>query len=275
MRIDNTTEFEYGYVNNNMQQDTVNKVMTEAALSAGKILKLAFSSNSVAEVSKSNDYYDVVSKADLDSETAIIKILQKKIPEINILSEEKGLINNNSKDTIVVDPLDGSSNFLLGLPHFSIALAHLHLGEVVASVVYNPVLNKMYFAEKGKGVFLNNKKLNAPIMRSLSYVSINFSHKDKWLSKRKIFDKLYKSGLKRVLNNWSPNLDFCMLAEGKISSVISNDSLIFDYAPGYLIAKEAGYLDYPRIGKIDVVINNLGKFVIGSEAKNIAKSLDI
>jgi len=61
-----------------MKQNTINKAMTEAAVSAGKLLKLAFSNNSVTEVSKSNDYYDVVSKADIDSETAILKILQKK-----------------------------------------------------------------------------------------------------------------------------------------------------------------------------------------------------
>lgn len=258
----------------NTKQNTINKAMIEAALVAGKILKLAFSSNSATEVSKSSDYYDVVSKADIDSETVILKILQKKIPEINILSEEKGLINNNSKDTIVVDPLDGSSNFLLGLPHFSISLVHLHLGEPIASVVYNPILNKMYFAEKGKGVFLNNKKLLAQKKKDLSYVSINFGHKDKWLNKRKIFDKLYESGIRRVLNNWSPNLDFCMLAEGKINAVISNDSLIFDYAPGYLIAKESGFALYPKMGKIDAKIDNLGKFVIGNNASTLAKLLN-
>lgn len=248
-----------------MNQYTINKCMIKSAFSAGKILKSAFERNSVKEMSKSDDYYDVVSKVDIESEKVILKILKEKLPKINILSEEKGFIDNKSIDTIVIDPLDGSSNFLLGLPHFSVALAHLHLGEVIASVIYNPILNKMYFAEKDKGVFLNNKKLKTKIKKS-SYVAINFSHKDMWLNKRKIYDNLYKSNVKRVLNNWSPNLDFCLLAEGKIDAVISNNSLIFDYAPGLLMAREVGFTDYPKLKKIEEKIDNTRRFVIGKKS---------
>lgn len=254
-----------------MKQNIINRSMIKAALVAGKILKSAFNNNSTNEISKGNGYYDVVSKADTDSENAIIKIITTKLPTINILSEEKGFINHNSKDTIVVDPLDGSANFLLGLPHFSISLVHYYLGEIIASVVYNPILDKMYFAEKGKGAFLNNKKLKFQTKRDSSYITVNFSHKAKWKEKRKFFDQAYNSGFNRVLNNWSPNLDFCLLAEGKVDAVISSGSLIFDYAPGFLIAKEVGCIDYPKIKKINEIIDNSMSFVISNKTLSSKK----
>ncbi|PIP87347.1 hypothetical protein COW81_00710 [Candidatus Campbellbacteria bacterium CG22_combo_CG10-13_8_21_14_all_36_13] len=99
-------------------QKIINESMIKASFGAGKILKSAFETNSTDEEIKSDIYYDVLSKADIDSENLIIKTIKKALPEINILSEEAGFIDNNSEDTIVVDPLDGSSNFLLGIPHF-------------------------------------------------------------------------------------------------------------------------------------------------------------
>lgn len=230
-----------------MTQKKINQAMIKAALLAGKILKSAFDSNTTREKSKSSAYYDVVSKADFMSEKVILKTLASQLPEINILSEEKGFIDRRSPDTIIVDPLDGSSNFLLGLPHFSVSLAHLHLGEVVASVVYNPVLNKLYFAEKGKGAYLNNKKLVSSGRSSSAYVAVNFSSKAEWKEKRKFFDWAYGSGFSRILNNWSPNLDYCLLAEGKIDTVVSLESLIYDFAPGFLIAKESSCSESPKL----------------------------
>lgn len=239
-------------------------VMIQAGYEAGKILKTAFENSAVKELNKGKDNYDVFSKADTDSEEVIIKILTTKLPKINILSEERGLIDNKSPYTIVVDPLDGSSNFLLGLPHFSVSLACLYKGEVVSSVVYNPVLNKMYFAEKGKGAFLNKKRLKFYSNRKSSYISINFSHSAEWNEKRKFFDWAYSSQFGRVMNNWSPNLDFCLLAEGKIDAVASRDSLIYDFSPGLLIAKESGCIEYPKMKRIAVGQKSTMRFIISS-----------
>ncbi len=257
-----------------MKQNLINKSLKDATREAGVILKSAFESNTVKSINKGQGYYDVVSKADFESEEIILKILNDKLPSINILSEEKGFIDRRSEHTIVVDPLDGSSNFLLGIPHFSIAVVHLYKGVPTAAVVYNPVLNKMYFAEKGKGVFLNDKKLKPTNGKETTYISINFGHKDVWANKKEIYDKLYAFGAKRVLNNWSPNLDFCLLAEGKIHAVISNNSLIFDSIPGFVIAKEAGYGDAPKIKKIVATMDGTEKFVIGNKAQSLAKLLN-
>ena len=247
-----------------MSQKTINETMIQAAFGAGKILKLAFEANSTKERSKSEIYHDVVSKADIDSEKLIIKTIKKALPEINIFSEEAGFINHNSEDTIVVDPLDGSSNFLLGIPHFSVAMVHLHRGEIIASVVYNPILNKMYFAEKGRGAFLNKKRLKVHTTRKSLYITVNFNHQ-KWSEKSKFFDKAYKDGFGRVLNNWSPNLDYCPLAESKVDAVRAEGSFIYDFAPGFLIVKEAGCFIHPKMKKIDIKGDSSANFVIANK----------
>lgn len=247
------------------QNNSVVNIMIQSAYEAGEILKLAFETSASKEVNKGKDNYDVFSKADIDSENKIIKILTTKLPKISILSEEKGFIDRKSLYTIIVDPLDGSSNFLLGLPHFSVSLACFHKGEIIFSVVYNPVLDKMYFAEKGRGAFLNGKKLKPSTKRNSTYITVNFAHSTKWAEKRKFFDKAYKSGFSRVMNNWSPNLDFCLLAEGKVDAVVSLGSLIYDFSPGFLIARESGCVEFPKMKKIKILNDSSMSFVIGNK----------
>jgi len=257
-----------------MNQKRINSIIIEAAQVAGKILRLAFKGSAMKEINKSHIFCDVFSKADIESEKVIIEVISKKLPTVNILSEEKGFIDRNSHDTIVIDPLDGSSNFLLGLPHFSVAIAYFHLSEIVASVVYNPILDKMYFAEKGKGAFLNGKKLKPQTKRNSLYVAVNFS-KATWHEKRKIFDKLYKLKVIRVLNNWSPNLDYCLLAENKIDAVIAHNNLIYDFAPGFLIAKESGCIEFPKIKDVSVSTNLSVSFTIANKTLLLAKIKNI
>ncbi len=255
-----------------MQQSTILKRMTEAAAEAGKILKKMYTDHSVLAVKKGGDYYDVVSAADLKSEECILKIFKKSLPDVSILSEEKGFIDHHSPDTIVIDPLDGSSNFLLGIPHFSVSMAYLHKDEIMASVVYNPITDRMYVAQKGKGVFVNKKKLKPVTEKKIQSVAVNFSHKSKWAEKRVFFDQAYAMGIPRVMNNWSPNLDFCLLAENKINAVVSIDSLIFDFAPGALIASESGCIESPKIKTNKIGVNETRKFVT-ADNKSLAAEL--
>ncbi len=250
-----------------MQQATILKGMTEAAIEAGKILRKMYTDNSAVSLQKGKDYYDVVSKADLMSEERILKILKKTAPGVNILSEEKGFIDQNAPDTIVIDPLDGSSNFLLGIPHFSVSMAYVRGGEILASIVYNPISDRMYVAQKGKGVLLNKKKLKPVTAKKVQSVAVNFSHKSKWVDKGPFFDQAYAMGIPRVMNNWSPNLDFCLLAENKINAVVSIDSLIFDFAPGVLIATESGCFKTPKLTLQEVGVHTTRRFIVADKKK--------
>ncbi|MSU54643.1 MAG: inositol monophosphatase [Candidatus Staskawiczbacteria bacterium] len=258
-----------------MENDIVLQTMIRAAIKAGNILKKMFISGATVGIEKGNNYYDIVSKADIASEGVIIKILINALPNIKILSEEKGFIDNQSQGTIVIDPLDGSSNFLLGMPHFSVAMAYVEDGQILASVVYNPVMKKMYTAQKGKGAFLNGKKLVSGEVKNLQHIAVNFSHQATWKEKRLFFDKIYASGTSRVMNNWSPNLDFCLLAENKIDVVVSKDSLLYDFAPGLLIAKESGCFEFPSIEKVNVNVDAAMSFVVANSKTLSAKLHEI
>src|SRR3990167_8096406 len=88
------------------------------------------------------------------------EILRNKFPKYNIHSEEEGKIDNGSEYTIIVDPLDGTNNFVLGIPNFSVSIAIVNNKETIAGVIYQPILNQTYFAEKNKGTELNGQKIN-------------------------------------------------------------------------------------------------------------------
>jgi myo-inositol-1(or 4)-monophosphatase len=96
---------------------------------------------------------DFRTKADLESEKVIIKILSKSFPKYNIFSEEIGEIDKNSEYTFHVDPLDGTNNFALGIPYSSVSIGLTRGDEIIFGVVYNPMLDNLYYAEKGRGSF--------------------------------------------------------------------------------------------------------------------------
>ncbi|MCW1302883.1 MAG: inositol monophosphatase [Candidatus Parvarchaeota archaeon] len=183
---------------------------------------------------------DLVSKADKQSENKIIQIIEENFPEHSIFSEEAGLKLKDSEFLWIIDPLDGSSNFWLGIPYFSISISLIKDKEIILGVVYNPVLRKLYWAELNKGAFLNDQRLRIQTKRELNKftVSVVTSYQTPFLAKNVIINLTGK--VYRILTNWSPALDFCLLAEGKIDSIISLKPEIEDHPAGILIAREAG-----------------------------------
>lgn len=186
---------------------------------------------------------DFRTKADLESEKKIIKDLSKNFSNYNILSEEAGFIDHKSKFTFVIDPLDGTSNFVLGMPNFCVSIALLEEKKIIAGVINNPILNQIYCARRGKGAYLNNKRIKVNSEKNISNIILAYDcdyghYFEKEL--RDLMENLEKKNVKRFLVNMSPALDLCRLAEGKIECFINNANEIYDYAAGKLIAREAG-----------------------------------
>lgn len=216
------------------------KILFKAAKEGGKVLEKYFGSNIKVKIKLTNA--DLQTEADLESEKAILKILKNEFPSYNIWSEECGYFDKKSDYTFVLDPLDGTNNFVLGIPQFSVALALLYKKEPVYSIIYNPVTEQLFHAERGKGAYLNNKRIKVNNVSdvkksSVSYMTTYINSKG---YKIKLFANLYKLNIKRLLENWSMALDFCMLASGKIEAIILNRSELYDYIAGKLIAQEAG-----------------------------------
>ncbi len=153
------------------------KTIIEAAQKGGKILKSYFKKEYAISY-KEGQLCGIVTDADIACEKKIFSILKKKFPGYNILSEETGSEERGSAYTWIIDPLDGTQNFVLGLPEFGVAIALAKGKEIVMSVLYFPMFDELYFAEKGKGAFLNGKKIKASSVDTFSKatVSLNFEH---------------------------------------------------------------------------------------------------
>jgi myo-inositol-1(or 4)-monophosphatase len=216
------------------------KSIIRAAESGGEVIRKYFGQD--LKVVQKSFPSDVYTKADIEAEAAILKVFAKELPSFNIFSEETGEIRKNSNYTLIIDPLDGSNNFVLGIPYFSSAIALLKNDKLLASVVHDPIQKKTYYAEKGNGAYCNKKKLEVSKVNSWEQSTIVYitNYTVKREAHKVIIDRVEKKQVKRVLRNWSPALDFCMLASGRIEVVINNVSEIYDHIAGKLIAREAG-----------------------------------
>ena len=131
--------------------------LTKTIKEAGKIILKDYLGNNTDKFTRKAER-ELVTKTDLKSEKYIISALRKKFPDYNIISEESGKIENNSEYTWLIDPLDGTTNFTIRSPFFSIAIALLHKKEIILGIGYAPYLKELYYVEKGKGAFLEKSE---------------------------------------------------------------------------------------------------------------------
>ena len=142
-------------------------IMIRAAEKASKILKRDFGEIENLQVSKKGPK-DFVTNSDKKVEKLIIDELLKYKKNYTVISEEKGLIENLDKENIwIIDPIDGTTNFLHGIPHFAISIALMSKEELLSSLIFDPIKDEMFFAEKDKGAFLNNQRLRVSNKNSL------------------------------------------------------------------------------------------------------------
>ncbi len=216
------------------------QVITEAAHAGGEVLRKYF--GQTLDLVEKSTAADFQTKADLESEKSILDILKAKLSTYNIQSEEDGKTDKNSDYTLVIDPLDGTNNFILGIPHFSVSIGLLYKGEGVVGVVYQPITNQTFSAIKGEGSYLNGKriyvnKFTNPKQLTLAY-TCGYKIDRKYLGA--VINSLICSEHKRITYPWSAAIEYCMLASGKIESVVTDGIELHDFAAGKLIALEAG-----------------------------------
>ena len=134
-------------------------IMIKASEKASKILIRDFGEVEKLQVSKKGPT-DFVSNADFRAEKIIIEELKKAKPNYSILSEENGSeVNKDLKNTWIIDPIDGTFNFLHGVPHFAISIALKSNNEIISGIIFDPIKNELFYAEKDNGAFLNNQRI--------------------------------------------------------------------------------------------------------------------
>ena len=187
---------------------------------------------------------DFVTSADKRTEKIIIDELQKAHPEYGIISEERGIINkSNIKNRWIIDPIDGTLNFLNGIPQFAISIGYEENNEIKCGVIFNPIMNEMYYAEKGNGAFLNNSRMRVSNKKRLeNALLVTGGPKQASKLKDKIFSEYVKVSRKvsSVRKFGSASLDIAYVACGRFDAYWQREINYWDIAAGIIILKEAG-----------------------------------
>lgn len=212
----------------------------QAAVSGGKVVSKYFGKALVIE--EKSTASDFRTKADLESEKEILSILKKEFPDYNIFSEESGTVDNKSEYTFVIDPLDGSNNSVLGIPNFAVSIGLLKGDKVVAGVIHQPIINETYRAERGKGAFMKGNRLKVSKESDIKKATLSYTcgYINSAKYEEELIHNLRKMDIKRLMQNWCPSHEYCLLASGRIEGIINNDNEIYDYCAGRIIATEAG-----------------------------------
>ena len=223
-------------------------VMIKASEKASKVLIRDFGEIEKLQVSKKGPA-DFVTNADLKAEKIIIEELKKAKPSYSIISEESGIEKNkDKKNTWIIDPIDGTINFLHGIPHFAISIALKSDNEIISGLIFDPIKNEMFYAEKNNGAFFNNHRIRVS-------------------KKNKLNDCLFVTGGKIIKEPDLPYrksgcaaLDMAYVASGRYDGYFQHDLNLWDIAAGIIIVEEAGGV----VSKIDMSINKNIKIIASS-----------
>ncbi len=192
---------------------------------------------------------DFVSSADKRTEKILIDELQKAHPNYGIVTEETGIINkSNLKNRWIIDPIDGTMNFLNGIPQFAISIAYEEDGEIKCGVVFNPIMNEMFCAEKGMGAFLNNGRIRVSNKKKLKdALVVTGGPKGASKIKEKIFSEYISisNHASNVRKFGSAALDMAYVACGRFDGYWQRELNYWDIAAGVIILREAGgFVDF-------------------------------
>ena len=223
-------------------------LMIKASEKVSKVLIRDFGEIEKLQVSKKGPT-DFVTNSDLKTERIIIEELKKARPNYSFISEENGIeINKDKKNTWIIDPIDGTVNFLHGIPHFAISIALQSNNEIVSGLIFDPIKNEMFYAEKDKGAFFNNQRIRVSKKNKINECLFATSG----VVKSELDLPYRKSG--------SAALDLAYVASGRYDGYFQNDLNIWDIAAGLIIVKEAGGI----LNEIDLSINQNIKIIASS-----------
>lgn len=203
-------------------------VMIKASEKASKVLIRDFGEIEKLQVSRKGPA-DFVTNSDLKAEKIIIEELKNARPNYSIISEESGIENNKDKNnTWIIDPIDGTINFLHGIPHFAISIALKSNNEIVSGLIFDPIKNEMFYAEKENGAFFNNQRIRVSKKNEINNCLFVTGGK----IKQELDLPYRKSGC--------ASLDLAYVAAGKYDGCFQNDLNLWDIAAGIILIKEAG-----------------------------------
>lgn len=212
----------------------------EAALAGGAVLRRYYGGS--FEISYKGDL-NLVTEADIESERTIVAWLRKRVPGVAVLAEESGESRGSMDRRFIVDPLDGTTNFAHGYPFFSVSIAYEEKEEILAGVVYDPVHEELFVAEKGNGAYLNGKKLHVStaqeLRAALLVTGFPYDLKEDVSGNLRLFNR-FMSEARAIRRDGSAALDLCYVAAGRTDGFWEEKLGPWDTAAGALLVSEAG-----------------------------------
>lgn len=213
------------------------------AVEAGaKQLKLYFNNDNL-KISNKEGINNWVTEADHAAEKAIIDVIKSDYPDHFILSEEVGEMATGSDTKWIIDPIDGTINFASGIPICCVSIGVEQNGEMILGAVYNPFIDEFFFAQKGFGASLNNKKIavskKTAVLHSCLVTGFPYTYLDMENGPLQVFERLVRKGIP-VRRLGSAAIDLCWVAAGRFDGFFEHSLSAWDSAAGYLIVEEAG-----------------------------------
>ncbi len=195
------------------------------------------------EVHHKEGVNNLVTEADKKAEEAIFKAIRQNFPDHFILSEEAGEIKQDSAYKWIIDPIDGTVNFANGIPICCVSIGIEKDGKMIMGAVYAPFLNEFYFAERGKGAFLNDKKIQVSdqheVIHSCMVTGFPYTYINTPNGPLEIFSRLIRRGIP-VRRLGSAAIDLCWVAAGRFDGFYEHKLAAWDSAAGFLMVEEAG-----------------------------------
>ena len=211
---------------------------------------------------------DFVTNCDKKVEKILIDELLKARPSYSILSEEIGEINNDDSFKWIIDPIDGTSNFLHGIPHFAISVGLEHNKEIICGIIYDPIKDEMFTAEKGNGSYLNNQRMRVSSRSKLEDCMIFTGGPKREAKNRELaLKEYYKFSIKLltpIRKLGSASLDMAYVAAGRCDGFWQRNLNYWDIAAGIILVKEAGGFVTDFNGENEYIQN---KTILATNAK--------
>ncbi|MEX0954316.1 MAG: inositol monophosphatase family protein [Rhizobiaceae bacterium] len=235
-----------------MARSALLNVMTQAALKAGRSLARDFGEVQNLQVSLKGPG-DYVSQADRKAEEIIYNELSRARPGYSFLMEERGAVDgDDDQHRWIVDPLDGTTNFLHGIPIFSISIALERQGQLVAGVIFNPAMDELYIAERGGGAYLNDRRMRVAGRSKLvdAVVGTGIPHLGRGNHGRALVDlRNFMSETAGIRRLGSAALDLAYVAAGRMDGFWEDALAPWDLAAGILMVRESGGFATDRQGR--------------------------
>jgi len=219
-------------------------IAVRAARSAGQFIARSFESDVDLDIKQKGDN-DLVTQIDVEAEKIIISKIKHSYPEHSFLCEESGVLAGDEEFKWIVDPIDGTTNFVRGIPHFCVSIALMYRDKLEQAVVFDPIKNELFTASKGNGAQMNNFRLRVKQAKELqnTLLATAFPLRDKSVSAKAIerFSRVYEQ-CGDIRRSGSAALDLAYVAAGRYDGYWEKGVKTWDIAAGELLVKEAGGL---------------------------------